>query len=145
MPRTAALCLTILALLTQHYSLRAAETEPKIHILGLPVRTTSGQELTVALCLEGMPGREAKVEMVTVLADRVVGRTMWQVPVQDGRGEKDVPVTLPETRGRVPLAVIAKVLVHGAVVNTTAESMILPTWNPDRLAGLLRDRERGAG
>ena len=130
----------LLAFLAQLCPLRAAPTGPTIELLGLPKRTTSGQHLILELRIDGLPRTDADVEVVTILADRVVGRTIWRLRLDSAKGQKRVPIILPVTRSRVSLGLVAKLAADGSLVKATAESVILPEWTPKRLTGIFRNR-----
>lgn len=141
MPAIRALAIALLALVISLAPLPAAAEGPRLSILGLPPRAVSQQQLLLTLQLEDVPGTTASVEVVTLLADRVVGRTLWSVPLRGAAGRRQIPVALPEVRARVPLTVVAKLARDGSVAQAVAESAILPPWSPSRLAGLLRNRD----
>ncbi|MDH4179710.1 MAG: hypothetical protein OEV33_04310, partial [Armatimonadota bacterium] len=112
---------------------------PELTLTGLPGRVSSAQSLTLRLGVSGMSETEAEVEVSTLLANRSVGRSVWKVPVEQGKGEKEISLTLPEARSRVSLQIAARLTENGA--RARADSVVLPEWTPGRLADALRGKD----
>jgi hypothetical protein len=93
----------------------------------------------VGLHVSGLADGQVEVEVVSLLADRVVGRSMWTVAVAGGSGELEITVPVPETRTRVLLGLVAKAPVDGEMLNAAAESMIVPHWAPTRMKDVADD------
>ena len=131
--------LLAIALVVGHPAWTAEPIPVRVSLTGLPARVTSGQSVTVRLGLSGVSAPETEVEVSVLLAGRSVGRTVWKVPLEEGRGEKDVLLLLPETRVRLPLQLEAVLAPQGPRART--DSMLLPEWTPERLAGALRGKD----
>ncbi|MGD0113050.1 MAG: hypothetical protein ABSD48_14410 [Armatimonadota bacterium] len=135
------LALAALAAAVQLTAFAGQANGPTLSLTGLPERVFSGQSLTLRLSIGGLRRAEAEVEVTTLLANRSVGRTIWKVPLKDGGGDKDIPVTIPEARSRVSFSIAAKVLSAAPPPAVQLEAVIVPRWNPDRLTELLRTKE----
>jgi hypothetical protein len=117
----------------------AEPTPARVVLTGVPARVTSGQALTVRLGLTDVAGPETEVEVSIVLADRAAERTVWQVPLEEGRGERDISLRLPETRVRLPLRLEAVLIPQRTEART--DCILLPEWRPGRLSDVLRGKD----
>ena len=114
-------------------------TRARVFLTGVPARVASGQSLTVRLGLTDVAALEAEVEVSVVVADRSSGRTVWKVPLEEGRGERDISLRLPETRVRLPLRLEAVLIPQMAEART--DCILLPEWTPERLSDVLRGKD----
>lgn len=114
-------------------------TRARVSLTGVPARVTSGQSLTVRLGLTDIAAPEAEVEVSVVVADHAAERTVWKVPLESGRGERDISLRLPETRARLPLHLVA--LLIPQMAEARSDCILLPEWRPDRLSDVLRGKD----
>ncbi|MBN1460782.1 MAG: hypothetical protein JXA57_14715, partial [Armatimonadetes bacterium] len=117
----------------------AEPAQARVSLTGVPARVTSGQSLTFRLGLSDLSAPEAEVEVSLVVGDRPAGRTVWKLPLEEGRGEREISIRLPQTRVRLPLRLEAGLVSQAA--EARAECVLLPEWTPDRLPDVLRGKD----
>jgi hypothetical protein len=134
------LALVVLGLAAPMAAGADGEARPQLALTGLPARVASGQAAAVRIVISGLPGAEADVEVTTLLADRSVGRSTWKIALEQGAGEREISLPLPEARSRVSLR-LAAALHAKPPLTAQAEATVIPRWHADRLTEVLHGRE----